>query len=123
MGKTDQKERLISLIVAAPPIELPFGSRAQGKTIKTAQTIADYLLANGVFVPPCKIGENGHWVTSSGVIPVTFDRIFMNADSKWMVRARYHCSTIVYFVLEDFGKIVFLSCDEAEKEYEERRKK
>ena len=52
-----EKERLTELIRNAPKIEFPFGSRAQGKTYQTAQNMADHLLANGVIVPPCKVGQ------------------------------------------------------------------
>ncbi len=45
-----ERERLTELILNAPKIEFPFGSRAQGKTYQTAQNIADHLLSNGVIV-------------------------------------------------------------------------
>jgi hypothetical protein len=50
-GKMTERERLIELIANAPKIDIPFGSRAQGKTYQTIQNIADYLLDNGVIVP------------------------------------------------------------------------
>ena len=51
------KERLIELLRNIPPIEATVGGRANGKTYKTMEHIADYLLANGVIVLPCKVGD------------------------------------------------------------------
>lgn len=50
------RDRLIELIRSVPKINFPIGSRAQGKTYQTAANFADHLLANGVIVPPCKVG-------------------------------------------------------------------
>ena len=40
----------------------------KGITIKVGEdpieTVADYLLANGVIVPPCKVGDDIWWVNS-----------------------------------------------------------
>ena len=51
------RDRLIKLILNTPVLKFPSGSRAQGKTYQTAQNVADHLLANGVIVPPCKVGD------------------------------------------------------------------
>lgn len=51
------RERLIELLHNIPPMETTVCSRANGKTYKTMGHIADYLLANGVIVPPCKVGD------------------------------------------------------------------
>ena len=51
------RAKLIELIKNAPTINFPVGSRAQGKTYQTAANIADHLLANGVVVLPCKVGQ------------------------------------------------------------------
>lgn len=49
-----ERERLIELLCSAP-----FGSKTfeQQYYKSTITKIADYLLANGVIVPPCKIGD------------------------------------------------------------------
>ena len=84
---------------------------------------ADYLLENGVSVLPCKLGECGYWVTQGGIVPVVFDRIFLNGRSEWRVRSRYKCTETVYFEFEHFGRIVFLAYEEAEKALAKLKKK
>lgn len=59
------KARLIELILNTPVLKFPSGSRAQGKTYQTAQNVADHLLANGVIVPPCKVGDDVYSIVST----------------------------------------------------------
>lgn len=51
------KDRLIELLINTPPTRLKCVGRAIGKTYTTASGIADHLLANGVIVLPCKVGD------------------------------------------------------------------
>lgn len=110
MADKDQKQRLTELLEES----------ARKMDCPQMDEVADYLLTNGVIVPPCKIGEHGYWVTTRGIMTVTFDRIFLGVGDVWNVRARYHCSESVYFTFEDFGKKVFHSFKEAEKALAER---
>lgn len=87
-------------------------------THRLAENITEDLLAAGVIIQPCKLGEIGYWVTSDGLMPVTFDRIYLSAGNRWNVRARYQCTETVYFSFEHFGKIVFLTIEEAKKALE-----
>lgn len=54
----DQRERLINLIIAA----------VNGCSRHWAEVIADHLLANGVLVPPCKVGDDLWWVYSGDIL-------------------------------------------------------
>lgn len=56
------KNKLIELLRKIPPMEIKVVGRGQGRTYQTAEHIADYLLANGVIVPPCKIGADVWWL-------------------------------------------------------------
>lgn len=49
-----ERERLIELLCSAPLGSKTFEQQYYKSTITK---IADYLLANGVIVPPCKIGD------------------------------------------------------------------
>lgn len=64
---------------------------------------------------PCKVGDNGYLLSIYGILPVTFDKIFLSVNNKWLVRARYFVKEIVYLLFEDFGKVVFLTREEAEE--------
>ncbi|MBO5831582.1 MAG: hypothetical protein J6R01_08255 [Alistipes sp.] len=78
---------------------------------------ADYLLANGVIVPPCKVGalvftidQNKH------ICSHQIRRIERNSDGC------FACSAL-WFPFSDFGKTVFLTREEAEaalREVQER---
>lgn len=102
----DQRERLINLIIAA----------VNGCSRHWAEVIADHLLANGVLVPPCKVGDTvyvpGKWVKE--VIPFVIVRVDVYGDVVEFIDD----SENVYD-LEDFGKTVFLTRKAAEEKMKE----
>ena len=125
------KDKLIELIRNAPRFEFPSGSRAQGRTYQTSANLADYLIANGVFVLPCKVGDTVYIIENRdmlGIDPsvcsVVEDEIYemgygrtQSGELKWLF--------LVYESGEDFyddeiGKFVFLTKEEAEKALAER---
>ena len=97
--------------------------------------VADYLLANGVTVLPCKVGDTVYmpweWNGTSGVAILTINRIivdfthrpyvntdlFSDDEEYWLA---YNCGR---FDFNDFGKTVFLTKEEAEKALAEREGK
>ena len=108
------RDRLIELIGQARAME------ASGIQCKVSNGyIADYLLAEGVIVPPCKVGQTV-WFPSEyydGPYPLIITRLEI-----------YEEETILYseggeWHPEDFGKTVFLTREEAEKALAEREGK
>lgn len=107
-----ERERLISLL------RFPVCVMDGGDPIAI---MADYLLANGVIVPPCKIGDT--------VYRITF------AYGKWEIRER-ECIKLswfkkhngeIYWVISSskndiLGDSVFLTKEEAEAAVKEREK-
>lgn len=92
----ESKKRLIDLMIEAKKTE-PEG-------VCFSDYLADVLIANGVIVPPCKIGDTIYRVCSP--------------------RGKYHKPWVRQFKLtwktlkntiEDFGKTVFLTYEEAER--------
>lgn len=90
------------------------------------EAIADHLLANGVIVPPCKVGDTVYKliVTSKGElviweiivtsVSVDIGKNGVRTDSYVIGHLKNtHCGESVYFL--DFGKTVFLTREEAEK--------
>ena len=88
------------------------------KSCLLAENITDDLLANGVIVLPCKVGDmlydiyeavsNGY----GGIRELKVPEIHINIDRRnkpWLIISGY------YFAFEDFGKTVFLTREEAEK--------
>ena len=85
---------------------------------QTAELLADYLIANGVLVPPCKIGDEVWFNTYKnsatvcvGIQPHKVDAIDVNII----------CDTSAHMPVEishtRFGKDVFPSREEAEEFY------
>lgn len=83
--------------------------------------IADYLLANGVIVPPCKVGDTVWFNTFKknatvcvGIQPHTVDRIDVTyvCDTKNLIETK--------IASWEIGKGVFLTKEEAEKALRER---
>ena len=108
-----ERERLIEILTKGQP---PFNTLND----VCIEKLADYLLANGVIVPPCKVGDTV-WTFSYGKI-VSGEVI----DIKWQCEAENHGVFIrerisvsgEYTATIDFceiGKTVFLTKEEVEQ--------
>ena len=133
------RDRLIELILNTPVLKFPSGSREQGKTYQTAQNVADHLLANGVIVPPCKVGDTVYEINrydfesckrcgkNGDVCPYLYSEVGYGYEC---LNTKYgekllECSKIEVIKIQDisyifhrwfdFGKTVFLTKEEAEK--------
>lgn len=70
------------------------------------EKLADYLIANGVIVPPCKVGDTV-WVDDFmwGLIPCKIDRPY-----HCICGEKGGCTFEMSFTDDDIGKTVFLNC-------------
>ena len=116
-----ERERLIQLIKQGNG----------GYDFNSLELIADHLLANGVIVPPCKVGDI---VYALWGIPTETKYIVYCAEVKKISQYERNCRLTTVFEiepiefrgrrkeyrLEDFGKTVFLTKEEAEKALKER---
>lgn len=101
------------------------------------EEIADYLLANGVIVPPCKVGDKlfilydddyGEYECGELCIGVLQElRVFAECGISGYPNIQecpeYYCGQpfcSTSFTRKDFGKTVFLTREEAEKALKER---
>ena len=95
-------------------------------------TIADYLIRNGVIVPPCKAGDKtflllekmkgGYDIVESYCVKI-LDLAHPKGCSK-IYSMYFECPEIdnsLEFRLDDFGRSVFTSRAEAERELEGRK--
>lgn len=80
--------------------------------------LADHLIANGVILPPCKVGDTVYfipkyitdWIHDDvEYIKITKDGFVIKTVADW------------YFDEEDFGKTVFLTKEQAEQKLKEMR--
>ena len=88
--------------------------------------LADYLLANGVIVPPCKMGDIVH-AKYSGTNEIEYyvvDKVSYLGSDCFEFEAHLenedgYTVDIIEFVATDFGKTVFLTREEAEAKLRE----
>lgn len=99
-------------------VELLYEAEGQvNNDLPSLEQIADYLLANGVIVPPCKVGDIVYIIgafTGQKVFD-TVQSITFTGDG---VCLNLKCGAVV--VPQQLGKTVFLTKEEAEKALAER---
>lgn len=96
--------------------------------VDPAEVVADYLLDNGVIVPPCKVGDKVYFL---GICKTAedFGKVYVGFGEIWSISRdkdgfRFYVSTtgaLERFTDCDFGKTVFLTEEEAEKALKERK--
>ena len=112
------RDRLIE-IMKNTVVGMINGHRLLAKTIwmpRVFEQIADCLLANGVIVPPCKVGDTVYVVTSYiceyEVKEIAYDDMFMKFYC-YNESYAFECQRFMFFD-ERIGKTVFLTREEAE---------
>lgn len=117
------RDRLIELLEKAD--ETVIGFSIEGDM----GVLADHLLAEGVIVPPCKVGQTVYAIellNHKEIYECRVNEICMSAgNNNFVVLDRFIggfiCSGIVRNI-QSFGKTVFLSREEAEEALERRAK-
>ena len=132
-----ERERLIELLRNAPRTNTVYGDIKLKEPVQTLQTIADHLLANGVIVPPCKLGDTYYTIQrycntdpydteKEPVMAWDCEKYCGRSDCSFSeYRIEEHKFGTVNFILRterDFGKTVFLTKEEAEKALERSKK-
>lgn len=90
----------------------------------TAEKFADYLLANNVIILPCKVGDTIYGITIGGVSNLKIEQIHCWSNGMWKFncwggKGKYRVG--YEFSIDDFGKTVFLSKEEAEQALKEEQ--
>ena len=127
------KERLVELI---RNIEFKCRSgctNVSGCNICRYEQIADYLLANGVIVPPCKAGDVVYIKALKERLPFVVTQISIKKSGTYYEADRirnkkenllyFHDITSVVFGDTEIGKTVFLTREEAEAKLKEGENK
>ncbi len=113
-----ERERLKELLLDA-------ADEAQYMCIEDmdANSVADYLLSNGVIVPPCKVGDTLYLPISHRVIAYEVSTIKFDGSILRIV-TRNKLSNIQRTIWsQDVGETIFLTKEEAEKALKEREDK
>ena len=117
------KERLIELMKNAEFAYLDFSKMHTCEKSLTDFT-ADYLLANGVVCPPCKVGDKVFYVNevcdenADEYLDISVGEVIsfsMQKEGLWMYCRYEDGLTYWHLVADDFGKTVFLTKEEAEQ--------
>ena len=118
------RERLIELLKDGGVRDFPY-----------VNALADHLLANGVIVPPCKVGDTVYmpweWNGAKGIACLKVTNLSNILGFGWSIGTDFNTDDEEYaekykygrFEFEDIGKTVFLTREEPEKALEERSDK
>ena len=97
----DVREKLVELVKNALAA---YGSKTN-EVLEPCEFIADFMMANGVTVLPCKIGDE-FWTDWVGITKVKCSMLTQKADGSWKGR---------FSVDNGWGSSVNVSLDEIEK--------
>ena len=109
------RDRLIELIRESNCVDIWDYYNDDFKKPNPIEQLADYLLANGVIVPPCKVGDTVYYPSASS------DRIFEKKVDEILMseiendKGFYIHIAGCYIPFENIGKTIFLTKEEAEK--------
>jgi hypothetical protein len=78
---------------------------------EAVEILSDHLLANGVIVPPCKVGDTVYRIVGDGSI-LAWDIISMEC---FVDEIGFVDDSDNWIAFDDFGKTVFLTKEEAEQ--------
>ncbi len=86
----------------------------------SAEQFADHLLANGVIVPPCKVGQIVYQIYwDFRIDKCKVSALTQKSDESWKIRVTSGINRSVFEITPDkLGKTVFLTKEEAEKALE-----
>lgn len=98
------RDRLIKLITDSLLFHI-------SKSCKLAENIADDLLAEGVIVPPCKVGDVVWFIRNGKIIETTVDKIVLKHRG---LHLKLSCNSMYETSCNSIGKTVFLSREKAE---------
>ena len=117
------RERLIELLIAAKSrcddtekCKNCVGFCQVGECLN--YVIADHLLANGVIVPPCKVGDIVYKVFDGEIREakvVSCSMFFSKTIRQNNIHTENHRGAIISYEWKDIGKTVFLTREESEQ--------
>jgi hypothetical protein len=114
----EKRDRLVELLQANPYIDVLYDSQEEW------EDAADYLIENGVIVPPCKVGDRVYsiFIADTKDLKVTTDIYGDKITQIKINRGGYHFKCWWgYFHSSDVGKTVFLTKEQAEQKLKEMR--
>ena len=121
-----ERERLIELLMQGDIAAAKQGVFNCCMCRREAETIADYLLENGVIVPPVKAGDTIYEIherrKGNEWVKIISER-FVHGVEVCMGCMIIRCGSTISVFPSDIGKTVFLTREEAEKALKESEQK
>ena len=121
-----ERERLVELLMQGDIAASKQGVFNCCMCKREAEILADYLLSNGVIVPPVQVGATVYCTDSYRHLIKPLEIIGFEVDYTKRI-CKYYCSggdyTPAWFNPAEIGKTVFLTREEAEKALKEREQK
>lgn len=105
----DKREQLIELILKSEIFASEVGFFNCHFSKPKAECVANFLLENGVILPPCKVGQTVYQTEGIRVYESVVRNVIYDTDG-------------IAFDETAIGHSVFLTCEEAEAELEKRRR-
>lgn len=119
-----ERERLIELLTKSETLCDSCGENSPSYCI---EAIADFLLANGVIVPPCKVGDTVYFTNDDPRCSAEIDGIHIDEQGVHFGWVQYDVGVDITelwdegeFDIDEIGKTVFLTFEEFEKALAER---
>ena len=103
------RERLIDLMIEA--------KRTEPETGSFTDYLADYLIANGVITPPCKVGQTVWFIRNKEIIETRVEKIILKYGGLYI---KLCCNSMYETTCNSIGKTVFLTQEEAKKALKSR---
>jgi hypothetical protein len=121
-----ERERLIQLLQSSHCVELWNHNTDDFIEPNPIEKLADYLLANGVSVPPCKLGQKVWCIcnySNDYTKPMEYQITILSMTENYYSFAMETKNGVYehYCNKDDVGKWVFFTREEAEKALAERR--
>ncbi len=107
----DMRDRLIELL------KIPIHPRVDADP---AEVVADYLLDNGVILPPCKVNDVVYTIIKDTVAEHRVQKIEVHINGSISFCFSWHGCGYEHKFVKDIGKTVFLTKEDAEKALKER---
>ena len=118
-----ERERLVELLMQGDIAASKQGVFNCCMCKREAEILADYLLSNGVIVPPVQVGATVYCTDSYRHLIKPLEIIGFEVDYTKRI-CKYYCSggdyTPAWFNPAEIGKTVFLTREEAENALKER---
>lgn len=115
------RDRLIAILRLMPTTSSTIDGQGKIRSFTSFSDLADYLIANGVIVPPCKVGDTVYSIVEG------IDLVLVGEVYEYVVGREhfvFRSTRKGYFTLDfteiDIGKTVFLTREEAKKALAER---